>query len=391
MPGIGFRIPQVEISRPAYQRRLIAAGLLSTRDTVAGVANLTNDGYEVADNIRDVLIRIVESHWPTDVVEHPAAYRDSVVADFAKRLSPNYASFRVGDGWHLCSDLNLAHIEWLRGHPEVGSGPQAVLSGSGLYRPVAKSKALVRDEFIFPFYAVHVAAPDHQVKDTWSALHSVVRTFASAAGIPLLLVNRRAPSHYAEACTAALLPAPDGTLQPWMLGYRLSECFSRILGRPGFSVYEIGISGRMLAFLSVLQQSPATVLGSAVCSHQFSIPPRAHAAIDQAESAPPLLDEFRVARWNTGRCPSSLPLVALDAQIGASRMLFDGYTAHLPVHLATCNDAHELLREADHRARHTGELALSKFLAEYLSRSPAAQCDDLVIDCADERWIGRRL
>ena len=249
---------------PSYQRRLVAGGYLSRHTLASGVVNLTGAGLDLGDRIVETLFETAGEHWPLEVRSHSPVLTDPWPYEFATRISENFDSFRLDDGNFLWFDTNLAHLDNLRRRLQKVPGPLAVASPEGLYRPVQNPQPLVRDEFIGPSAGVHVAVPHDEEEASWDRIVDLVTRVATAAGMPLLLVERPAPEYYARRCVAALAKTAGGKWEPWMLAYRLGEPFEDYLGLPDFSVLEVGVSERIMAFTAHIQNGRFAQFGSSV-------------------------------------------------------------------------------------------------------------------------------
>ncbi|MFE0348888.1 hypothetical protein [Streptomyces griseoluteus] len=263
-------IPDVSRKIPAYRRRLIAAGYLSRHSLGAGYTNLTGDGLELAERLMARFHDLVAAHWPVDWVAHDAVMADRARLDVALGMSENFDCYLLEDGRPALFDLNLAHLSWLR-EAALDRTARAVVSASGIYRPVASTEPLIRDEHIAPFMAMHVVVPRAQLTEAWAAVENILEGIAAAIGAPLLLVEQPPPPHYADRCLAALMPDPRESLEPWSLTYELGLEFLSHLDAPDTAVLEIGISGRLLAFLAQLQTTLAAVFGSTVAPAQIHV------------------------------------------------------------------------------------------------------------------------
>ncbi|MEU7926410.1 hypothetical protein [Micromonospora sp. NPDC049801] len=256
-------IPDVSRKIPAYRRRLIAAGYLSRHHIGAGYTNLTGDGLDLAERLMATFHDLVAAHWSVDWVAHDAVMSDRTRLDTARAMSENFDCYLLEDGRPVLFDLNLAHLRWLRA-AALDRTARAVVSASGIYRPVARTEPLIRDEYIAPFMAMHVVVPRGQLAEGWAAVEDILAGIAAAVGAPLLLVEQPPPPHYADRCLAALMPDPRDSLEPWSLAYELGPEFLAHLDAPDTAVLEIGISGRLLAFLAQLQTGLAAAFGSTV-------------------------------------------------------------------------------------------------------------------------------
>ncbi|WP_330289384.1 hypothetical protein [Streptomyces sp. NBC_00576] len=266
-----------------YQRRLVAAGMMSRFRLARGVTNLTGAGLDLADRVIAAMTAGAGRRWDLELVAHPPLCRSDATWRFAKQMSAAFDCYELAPQEYLWFDTNLAHLDWLR-ERIGGTGeqplPRAVASSDGVYRPVADVSALIRDEFIAPSLGVHIAAHTAGRTEAWRGILDLVAEVAQAVGVPGLLVERRAPAHYARRAVAAVLPSPQGLLEPWMLAYELGPDFDTYLGRPDVSVFEIGITSRVLAFAAQLQNTRAAVFGSGVTPTQVAIDLRAAGADD---------------------------------------------------------------------------------------------------------------
>jgi hypothetical protein len=322
-------ITDVTVDLPAYQRRLTASGLLSRYRLSRDVTNLTGAGLTLADNVTGAFLRRIRRHWPTDVVAHPSVTTDPLPRRFAADMSAGFDAYQVGAGW-LLFDCNIAHLDWLRARPR----PRAVATTSGIYRPVANTQNLIRDEFISPFVGMHLAVPAAEVDTTWPLLIDVLTELADAIGVPPLLAWRPPPAHYARTCLAALLPAPSGRLEPWMLAYRLGEPFDRHFARPGTAILEVGISGRVLAFAAGLQQGKAVAFGSEVIPAQLSTPDSTLTGLPLVDHRPghdtyrSLVDDYRTAHPWPGSARAALDAEDRRLRASTANLLTDAVTEH---------------------------------------------------------------
>jgi hypothetical protein len=351
-------LPDVGKGYPPYQRRLVAAGLMSRYRLARGITNLTGAGLDLADAVTDRLVAGAARRWDTTTVYHPPVCRDPRTWEFAERMSGNFDSFRLADGDYLWFDTNLAHLDWLR--EAVGSHPPplAVASTDGVYRPVADVRPLIRDEYLAPSVGIHLAAIDDQVPDVWRGVLDLVAEVARAAGVPALLVERTPPGHYASRAVAALLPAPTGGLAPWMLAYQLGPAFEEALDRPGMRIVEIGMSSRVLAFAAHLQAGRAAVFASAVSPTQVAF-------TGPATSAD--MSRLRVLPYLAGNGPDTIS--------GAA-----------PVRYDAARDTYRLLLE-DYRIDHRRDRPLPAVVADADRRLLAARTELLLryIDANDLR------
>jgi hypothetical protein len=263
-----------------YQRRLVTAGLMSRFRLARGVTNLTGAGLDLADRVIDTMLEGAGRRWDLELVAHPPVCRSGATWQFAKNMSATFDCYELAADEYLWFDTNLAHLDWLRERITDPALPLAVASNDGVYRPVADVRALIRDEFIAPSLGIHIAAPAAGRDEIWRGVLDLVAEVAHATGVPGLLTERKAPAHYAHRAVAAVLPSPQGGLEPWMLAYELGHEFETYLGRPGVSVFEIGITSRVLAFAAHLQNTRAAVFGSRVAPSQVAVDLRTATAGD---------------------------------------------------------------------------------------------------------------
>lgn len=254
-----------------YQRRLVAAGLMSRFRLARGVTNLTGAGLDLADRTIGAMTAGAARRWDLELVAHPPLCRSGETWRFAKEMSAAFDCYELAPDEYLWFDTNLAHLDWLRDRADEAPLPRAVASADGVYRPVADVRALIRDEFIAPSLGVHIAAPTDSRTEMWRGILDLVSEVARAVGVPGLLVERRTPAHYARRAVAAVLPSPKGLLEPWMLAYELGPDFDAYLDRPGVGVFEVGITSRVLAFAANLRDSRAAVYGSEVAPNQVTV------------------------------------------------------------------------------------------------------------------------
>jgi len=371
-------IADVTTDLPGYQRRLTASGLLARHRLSRDVTNLTGAGLALADHVTDAFLRRVRPHWPTDVVAHPAITTDPLPRRFAADTSPEFDAYQVGNAGWLVFDCNIAHLDWLRARHADRPGPRAVATTSGIYRPVASTQNLIRDEFISPFVGMHLAVPRRDVPATWRRITTVLTEFADALCVPLLLAWRTPPSYYARSCLAALLPAPSGRLEPWLLAYELGDRFDGYFDDPATALLEIGMSGRVLAFTAALQQGRAVAFGSEVMPTQVFTP----ASSDQAIRTRPRPGDRALPL-------TGLALVDHQPDDGAYRSLVDDYRTARPWPGA----ARTALDVEDRRLRTTNAALLADAVDRRyaLGARPDSADRTVIAHAPDPAWIGRFL
>ncbi|MFE7271829.1 hypothetical protein [Streptomyces sp. NPDC057623] len=352
-----------------YQRRLVTAGLMSRFRLARGVANLTGAGLDLADRVSYTMLSGAERRWNLELVAHPPVSRSGATWRFAKEMSPHFDCYELAADEYLCFDYNLAHLDWLRERITDPTLPRAVATNDGLYRPVADVCALVRDEFIAPSPGIHIAAPATGRHEIWRGVLDLVCEVAHAVGVPGLLVEREAPAHYARRSVAAVLPSPQGGMEPWMLAYELGPAFESYLGCPGMGVFEIGISSRVLAFAAHLQGTRAAVFGSAVTPTQVTVDLRTPGA-DEA-----LLRE-RTAGLRTHRLISGADATRPSTIAGLAPVLYN-----------PTRDRYRLLLE-DYRIEHPRDRPLTDVVALADRRLRAAQNDLMTVHLACARTDG---
>ncbi|WP_333767234.1 hypothetical protein [Streptomyces sp. IBSBF 2435] len=365
----------------------MAAGYLSPYPLARGVSNLTGAGLTLADNIMGFFLDASAGHWEVDSVAHPPVFTDPLPHRFAAAMSEGFDFYSADDSSGLWFDCNLAHLDWLRAQPLPGrDAVRAVASHNGIYRPVQDVRNLVRDEFIHPFTGMHLLMCEERVARTWTEITEVLAALADAVGIPLLLADRTPPEHYARRCVAALLPAPGGQLEPWMLAYELGDAFHDYVDLPGSRILEIGISGRIIAFAAALSAGRAAAFGSAVVPCQALI---ADAATTEDRTA-------RDAGLRTAPAGGSSTLTGLAPVVvhrGQSR-----YSALLEDY-ARVHDADaplsELLRREDAALRAAGAAALSARVTErydlVADTGDRTRDDGKILAAPDDAWPGTLL
>jgi hypothetical protein len=365
---------------PGYQRRLTATGLLARYRLSRDVTNLTGAGLALADHVTSAFLRRVQPHWPTDIVAHPAITTDPLPRAFAMDTSPEFDGYQIGDAGWLVFDCNIAHLDWLRARRADRPGPRAVATTSGIYRPVASTQNLIRDEFISPFVGMHLAVPRSDIAATWDRITGVLAEFAAAIGIPLLLAWRTPPAYYARSCLAALLPAPSGWLEPWLLAYELGDRFDRYFHEPATAVLEIGMSGRVLAFTAALQQGRTVAFGSEVMPTQLFTPVSSGEAV-RTRPRPVLHDRTLPLH--------GLALVDHRPDTGTYRSLVDDYrTTHpWPGTTRTALDTEDRRLRAKNAA-----LLIEAVTRRYTLRPrPNGPEHTLVTHAPDPSWTGQYL
>ena len=367
-------IADVTTDLPGYQRRLTATGLLARHRLSRDVTNLTGAGLALADHVTGAFLRRVRPHWPTDIVAHPAITTDPLPRRFAADTSPEFDAYQVGDAGWLVFDCNIAHLDWLRARP----GPRAVATTSGIYRPVASTQNLIRDEFISPFVGMHLAVPKRDVPATWHRISTVLTEFAHALCVPLLLAWRTPPSYYARSCLAALLPAPSGRLEPWLLAYELGDRFDRHFDQPATALLEIGMSGRVLAFTAALQQGRAVAYGREVMPTQVFSPVSSDEAI-----------RSRPRPGDRALSLSGLALVDHQPDNGTYHSLVDDYrTAR-----SWPGTARAALDIEDRRLRTANAALLADAVGRRyaLGSRPDGADQTVIAHAPDPNWVGRYL
>ncbi len=381
----GYRslIRKVDQAVPGYQRRLIASGLLHEHGGARGVANVTDDGLRLFENFTDAFHEVVREWWPTDIVEHPAIVDDPFINQFALRISATFDGFSWPDGRHLVQDFNLAHLDWLRSTVEQSGTASAVMSASGIYRPVAGTQPLIRDQFIFPFLAFHLVTPQPSETSTWPIMIAIIERLAHLVGIPLLLTEPPPPQGYARRCLSALLPGPNGELEPWILAYRLGAPFEEYLGLPGAEIFEIGISGRLLALFANLQNGGAAQFGSRVMPAQ----------VLWVESGAPLaeanLEGLRARAIPAARIPSqSLAPILLEDSGARYASLHEGYST---MRASAGQSVHSLLEGEDEALRQATQVLLHQVVTEQLASKAAhlRSSGSVIIRYHDSDMVGR--
>ncbi|MEV7211970.1 hypothetical protein AB0O31_02585 [Kitasatospora cineracea] len=340
-----------------YQRRLVAAGLMSRFRLARGVTNLTGAGLDLAEQVIDTMATGAGRRWDLELVAHPPVCRDPGTWQFAHDMSANFDCYQLAPDEYLWFDTNLAHLDWLRTRLETARPPLAVASDDGVYRPVADVRALVRDEFIAPSLGIHIATAAESRDEMWRGVLDLVAEVARAVGVPGLLVERTPPAHYARRAVGALLPSPQGGLEPWMLAYELGPAFDSYLGRPGIRVVEVGITSRVLAFAAHLQTGRAAVFGSTVVPTQVAVDLRS-AGPDAERVLPP---EVRGLRARILPEPAANPHPST----------IDGLA---PVRYDPVTDRYRLLLE-DYRVEHPRDRPLADVVALADRRLRSAQED----------------
>lgn len=324
---------------PSYQRRLVAAGFLSRHTLAKGVVNLTGAGLDLGDLIVEKFFEVASGHWPLEVQAHSPVLTDPWAYEFSTKISENFDSFRLEGDDFLWFDTNLAHLDNLRGRLKTESGPVAVASPEGLYRPVRNPQPLVRDEFIGPSVGMHMAVPKAEEEAGWARIIDLVTRVASAVGMPLLLVERPAPEYYARRCLAALSRSAGGKWEPWMLAYRLGDTFEDYLGSPDHAVLEVGVSERIMAFTAQIQDGRFAQFGSSVAPVQvFHADPGPQLA--GLRAAPPPT-ESAGKPWPVTR--TGLAPILLESGGSYYRRLSDEYRSARPVD----RPLREILAEVD--------------------------------------------
>jgi hypothetical protein len=350
-------------SLPLYQRRLVVSGYLSRHRLTHGLSNLTNAGLDLGDRVIDLMLDRAHELWPVDVLTHPPLLADPWQREFAGDMSDNFDCFHLPGDRFLWFDTNVAHLDALRERLDPGLQTRAVASVEGLYRPVAAPRPMIRDEFVFPFAGLHIAAHRDKVAEEWDRLVDLTRTVAAGVGLPLLLVRRPGPKHYARDCLAALLPAPGGKLEPWMLAYELGDRFDDYLGVPDVAVLEFGISERVMAFCAHMQRGRAARFGSAVSPTQVFVEGSADAPAElRAVPKPGAVPKPRDAVSRFGLAP-----VVANIEAGRYRLLSEDYgrTHRLDRPL------HDVLAEHDRRLVAESSEKLKDFLTENYSAGAA--------------------
>ena len=338
---------------PGYQRRLVVGGYLHRHGLGRGLSNLTGAGLDLGDRIVDVVLERAERLWPLELLGHPPLLADPWQHEFASQMSEHFDCFRLPGDRFLWFDTAVAHLDALRERLGASSTPVAVVSVEGLYRPVAAPRPLIRDEYIFPFAGLHVATRQEDVPACWAQLTDLTGAVAAAVGLPLLLVRRPGPPHYARECLAALLPAPGGALEPWMLAYELGGRFDDYLAMPGFRVLELGVSQRVIALAAHLQDHRAAHFGSDVCPTQVFL---------SGPGEPPA--GLRCAPKPTGdirRC--GLAPVLADLEKRTYRTLGEEYRRTWPLERPVA----DLLAEHDRTLMRENTRSLAEFLGAHHS------------------------
>ncbi|WP_316771625.1 hypothetical protein [Streptomyces sasae] len=375
-----------------YQRRLVTSGLMSRFRLARGVTNLTGAGLDLADQVLEIMLSGARRRWDVELVSHPPLGRDATTWQFAHEMSANFDCYRLSSDEYLWFDTNLAHLSWLRHRLGDARPPVAVASNNGVYRPVADVRALIRDEFIAPSLGIHIVTKRDNREETWRGVLDLVAEVARAVGVPGLLVEREPPAHYATRAVGALLPSPQGALEPWMLAYELGSAFCEILGEPGLSVIEVGITSRVLAFAAHLVTGRAAVFGSAVTPTQVAVDLRSAQAHELLSETRELRVQLLPELSESGQ-PSTifgLAPVRYSPATNSYRLLLEDYQVEHPMDRSLS----EVVALADRKLRTAQEEQLAEHLEQLLLKpaaSPTPVVPGQILSGAPGAWAGVRL